>query len=175
MRNIVLLVAILLVCSTVFAGNKNQGENIPVFSDQDLDRYRRPQDTNSAAPQKLPAQQEDKDRSNDIDKASAIDKEEIARTLSDKWKSHVALLKQGKTQDALNNICPGTRADYATMFKALGSNMKQIASTAIGFNLMYVADNIAKFELETNEGGKLYSYEVTFAKDYYGNWCILQY
>ena len=176
MRNIGLIVAIMMMCSPVLAGNRDQEENIPAFSDQDLDKYRKPQDTYSAPSRTRPAQHEENERSNDINKSVAPDTGGIANKLRDIWKSHEALLKNGKTQDALNLICSIKRSDYSAAFKAVGTdNMKQLASTDIDFKLIYIADDIAKFELTTNEKGGLYSYEVTFARDSNGNWCILQY
>jgi len=70
MRNIILIITILLAGSTVLAGNKDQKENTPVFSDQDLDKYGKPQNSNSPEQRQLPAQHEYKDKSNDIDKSN---------------------------------------------------------------------------------------------------------
>jgi len=77
MRTIVLIIVILLASSTVLAGNKDPEENIPVFSDQDLNKYQKPQNINSSAQRQRPSQQENKDESNDINKTGG-DKSNIS-------------------------------------------------------------------------------------------------
>lgn len=174
MIKLVLLISVLLINSTALAGNNTDEENVPVFSDQDLIRYRQKQETADSESKKLPERIDRSDDRNGVSNAGAVDTR-IANSLKDTWNSHVALLKKGHTENALKYVCPIMRPQYSEMFKALGSNIKQIVATQIDLKVLYVFENMAKCELTTNEKGQLYSYEVTFVKDQTGAWCISQY
>ena len=58
------------------------------------------------------------------------------------------------------------------MFNALISQLPSIVATQTAFNLIYIKENVAEFELVTSENGIIYSYEVIFTKDNKGIWMI---
>ena len=175
MRIIVFIISILLISSVASADNKIQKENLPVFSNQDLNKYQKTdKKTNNALPEKSPVQPED-DNSNKINNPVNGDTGNIAGFLKEKWKLYAELLRKGDTKKALKHICPDARPQFERMFKEFGPNIKLIAATQTDFKFLYVIENTAKCALATNERGSLHSYEVTFARDQSNNWCIMQY
>jgi hypothetical protein len=61
------------------------------------------------------------------------------------------------------------------MFNYLIDQLPSIVTTQTAFTLNYITNNIAKYELVTNETGITYSYEVVFIKDEKGIWYILEF
>jgi hypothetical protein len=73
----------------------------------------------------------------------------------------------------LTYISPATRASYEEMFNALFDQLPSIVATQTEFNRISVKDDKAVYELVTSEqGNKIFSYEVIFIKDEKGIWMI---
>ena len=175
MRIIVFIISILLISSSALADNTSQKENIPVLSNQDLNKYqKRDGKTNNIFTNKSLEQPEDNNSDKNNDPVNA-DTGNIADTLKNKWKLYAELLRKGDTRTALQHICPGVRPQFERMFKGYGANIKQIVATQTDFKFLYAYEKTAKCALATNERGSLHSYEVTFEIDRSNNWCILKY
>ncbi|MDP3298312.1 MAG: carboxypeptidase regulatory-like domain-containing protein, partial [Thermodesulfovibrionia bacterium] len=95
--------------------------------------------------------------------------------LKAKWEAMRNSLSIGDTATALTYISSDTRASYQEMFNYLINQLPSIVATQTAFNLNYITDNIAKYELVTNENGTTYSYEVVFIKDENGIWMIKEF
>jgi hypothetical protein len=104
-----------------------------------------------------------------------VNRGQIDGLLKGKWMSMTNSLIVKDIATALTFIASGSRSAYEQMFNALYDQLPSITETQRELNLIYIADNIAKYRLVTFENNKFYSYEVTFVKDAKGAWKILQY
>lgn len=95
--------------------------------------------------------------------------------LKSKWNGMKNSLSIKNTATALTYMHSAARASYQEMFNALIDQLPSIVATETEFKLIFVADNVAKYELVTIENGERYSYEVIFIKDETGLWKILEF
>lgn len=97
-------------------------------------------------------------------------KSEVESLLKTKWDGTKTLLKNGDIEGALGFFIESSKERYKGVFVALKDKMPDILATFIEFNIVDVYENIAEYEMVTNENGTLYSYPGVCVKDRSGIW-----
>jgi len=100
---------------------------------------------------------------------------EIDNRLEDKWISMTDSLKNSDITTALSFISSASKEAYQEMFNAIKNQLPSIMFTQKEFNCISVKNGIARYELVTEEGDKIYSYEIVFTNDINGLWMISEF
>ncbi len=135
MNKFAILLLNLIFISPVFAGNITQQQEVPIFSDQDLEKYKR------ASNPVLPLQDLDRDRNEGIKKdsdegiglqrsadtdakneISESEKRSIEREFNTITVSMLSQLKAGNIEGALSFFLESSKDRYRQIFKALKDN-----------------------------------------------------
>ncbi len=87
-----------------------------------------------------------------------------------KWNAMKNALANQDVEGAVGYFIEESKDKYRTVFEALRPQLPVITGTFIEFNITNVYENIAEYELVTDESGVLYSYPGFFIKDGNGIW-----
>lgn len=99
-----------------------------------------------------------------------LNKAEIDTLLKGKWEGMKGELKKGNIEESLKYFVERSKERYRSVFEALKDQLPMILGTFIEFNIIDVYENIAEYEIVTNENGILFSYSGVFIKDANGMW-----
>ena len=95
--------------------------------------------------------------------------------LQGKWTSMINALNNGDAPAALEEIVDEPQPSYQTMFSVLGNQLSSILNSFVDLSPVSIEGQVAIYELVTDEGGIIYSYELVFVKDQEGIWRILEF
>jgi YVTN family beta-propeller protein len=101
---------------------------------------------------------------------TVLNKTEIDTLLKGKWEGMKGALAEKNIENALQFFVERSKESYSSIFEALKDQLPVIMGTFIEFNIVNVFENIAEYEIVTNENGQLYSYPGIFIRGGDGIW-----
>jgi hypothetical protein len=102
-----------------------------------------------------------------------LSKTAVDTVLKAKWEGMKAALMAGNIETALNYFVPGGQDEYRAIFTSMGSEgINTIFSGITEIRLNSYKGGAAECGAVRVERGGVYSYPVTFVKDYFGMWKI---
>lgn len=102
-----------------------------------------------------------------------MDRKEIESQLRQIWTAMSAKVVSGDIEGALDYFVDGVKDRYRKTFKEMSENkLKAVFSNVSDFKLGVLSDRKAECGAIRNEGGKRYSYPVSFVRQDNGGWKI---
>jgi len=186
MRIFSLILWNLILISAVCAGQITQ-QDIPTFTDQDLEKYKKASDPN-LSPQHLEHNKNedigiDSSETNGTrggtataskDEISESEKKSLEREFNTIMASVMSRLKTGDVEGALAFFVESRKDKHRQIFTALKDN-KTLKLAVEGFGaveISWVHEHLAECAIDKNEDGKIYSYPVNFMEVAKGVWKI---
>ncbi|MBI5204442.1 MAG: hypothetical protein HZA11_05945 [Nitrospirae bacterium] len=155
------------------------GDGVPVFTDNDLEKYKKSSDGAITHEKKAPTMVNVKDiqyaeqQKEPKNEFSDSDRKEIESQLRQIWTAMSAKLVSGDIEGALDYFVDGVKDRYRKTFKDMSeSKLKAVFSNVSDFKLGVLYDRKAECGAIRIEGGKRYSYPVSFVRQDNGGWKI---
>lgn len=105
---------------------------------------------------------------------AVIDRDQIEKTLQAKWKEAADAFSSGNIEQALSHFAPAVQYRYRLIFGRMPiRNLQAVFSGIKEIQLEKFTGRIAECEAVRDEGGKEYSYPVTFVLGDDGVWRIM--
>jgi hypothetical protein len=185
MNKFIIILLNLLLFSPVFAGNITQ-QDIPVFTDQDLEKYKEVSGSNLSP---LHEQEKNEVIENDFhegaenqgrpvteakDEINESEKKAIESELNRIVSSMKFQLEAGNIEGALVFFFETKKEIYRQIFKAMKDNntLKAAFEGYVGVELKAIYDHSAQCEFLRKEKGELFSYPISFIEYEKGLWQI---
>lgn len=179
MKIVAIVMLIFLSGMPVFADDRNQQKEVPIFTEQNIEKYKKSSGSvithEKTAPDKVNVKdiQYVEQQIEPKSKFSDSDRKEIESQLRQIWTAMSAKLVSGDIEGALDYFVDGVKDRYRKTFKEMGKNkLNAIFSNISDFHLGVLYDRKAECGAIRIEGGKRYSYPVSFVRQDNGRWKI---
>jgi hypothetical protein len=195
MNIIIITIAILLITSSVFAGQKEQG-GAPVFTNADLEERTIPSEPQKDSgtetkvkydaegrrieisreillPRKNDKPQNSAKSTNKSPEDPAASRKALEALLKQKWQGMITALLKGEIETVLSYFTPGSRDQYRSIFSRYNAyEIKTRFAGVYDLTLENVDGSFAQCQALRKEEGETNKYPVRFVRLDDGNWMI---